>query len=79
MIALKVVPGHEEHQADQQGEPDAVARRLNAGGERPAGDRFVAVEQQVSAVQHRYRQQIGEAYGHRQEAGQVEQYFQQPS
>src|SRR5580698_104379 len=55
--SLQVVPGGEQHQTHQQSKTHAIASRLNPGVQRPAGDPFVSIEEQVAAVQDRYREE----------------------
>jgi hypothetical protein len=70
---LKVVPGREQHETQDQGKPRSEAGSLELGAQRPLGDGLIGVHQQVAAIEDRDGQQVHEADADRQAADQQHQ------
>src|SRR6266851_10029368 len=65
-VQTEVVPGGEHHQRQHQGQADAEAEFLRLLAERLTTNRLGGVEQQVTAVKDRNREQIDQPETDRQ-------------
>src|SRR4029078_5438687 len=66
----QIVPGCEQHQGQYQSKPDTTTPFLSTIAKRSPAHRFNRIEEQVSPVQHRNREQVDHAEidrQHRQE------------
>jgi hypothetical protein len=52
----QVIPGCKNHQHKDESEPDAEADFLRGFAQGPAPDRLDQVKQQMTAIEHRYRE-----------------------
>ena len=68
-----VIKGCENHQHDDDGEADPEADLLRALGQRPAAQRLDGVEQKVSAIEQRNREEVQEADRDREDGSEMHQ------
>src|SRR5215471_2060385 len=69
----QVIPGRENHQHQNESETNAEPDFLRALAERTPSDGLDAVEQKMTAIEHRYREQIEQPNTHRDDGRKIEQ------
>src|SRR5690349_12141481 len=69
----QVIPGCKDHQHQHKSESDTEADFLRAFAQWPSPDGFDAVEQKMSSIEHRYREQIQQPNTDGDDRGKVEQ------